>query len=178
MARIPRVINNGRLADTKIDGEWYQDGIHCTKAQASLGQQVYVRDDYKDNINGRKAVNKAEVGQLDRLGVKIKVHYHLPIEAFNARVYALCETVDGGIVCCASSNPNTVILRFPTYNNLSALSKILHSFDKVNAIGDTVYVSFQKEHMDKKTFEVPYEDAEKLIKTLQNERLRYVKGQM
>jgi hypothetical protein len=48
----------------------------------------------------------------------------------------------------------------------------------VNAIGDTVYVSYQKDGMDKKTFEVPYEDAEKLIKTLQNERLRYVKGQM
>ena len=178
MARIPRVINNGNLADTNIDGEWYQDGIHCTKAQANLGQQVYVRDDYKDNIKGRKATNNSEVGELDRLGVKIKVHYHLPINTFSPRVYALCETVAGGILCCASSNPNTVILRFPTYNNLSALSKILHSFDKVNAVGDTVYVSYQKDGMDKKTFEVPYEDADSLIKTLQAERLNYIKGQM
>ena len=175
MARIPKVINNGQLADNKIDGTWFQDGHECFKVQGAYGQQVYIRDDYKEDILSRKATNDNVVGELDRYGVEMKIHYHLPINAFNGRVYALCETVNGGIVRCASNKPNTVILRFPTYRNLSALSKILHSFDEVDAVGDTVYVTFKVQGADRSQFEVPYEGADKLVKALQEERKKYIR---
>ena len=174
MARIPKVINNGQLADNKIDGTWFQDGHECFKVQGAYGQQVYIRDDYKEDILSRKATNDNVVGELDRYGVEMKIHYHLPISAFNTRVYALCETVEGGIVRCNSNKAGTVILRFPTYRNLSALSKILASFDEVGAVGETVYVSFKKHGMNKSVVEIPYEGSKALIKTIQEERLKYL----
>lgn len=172
--RIPKIINNGKTADARIDGEWFQDGIRCLKTMGAYGQSVYVREDYVNDILSHKSTNKSVVGEMDRLGVEMKIHYHLPINSFSTRVYALCETVDGGIVRCNSNKAGTVILRFPTYRNLSALSKILASFDEVGAVGDTVYVSFKKYGMNKKVIEIPYEGSKSLIKTIQNERLKYL----
>lgn len=172
--RIPKIINNGRQADDRRDGTWYQDNLECIKTQGAYGQQVYVREDYVNDILSHKSTNKAIVGEMDRLGVEMKIHYHLPISAFNTRVYALCETVEGGIVRCNSNKAGTVILRFPTYRNLSALSKILASFDEVGAVGETVYVSFKKHGMNKSVVEIPYEGSKALIKTIQEERLKYL----
>lgn len=175
MARTPIVINNGRLADVNIDGTWYQDDMECVLANGAYGKRVYVREDYMDKLLSRKGENNAVVGTLDKLGVEMKVHYHLPIEAFSPSVYAMCETVAGKIVRCKASDPNKVILRFPTYRNLSALSKIMHTFDEIGAMGEKIYVSFKKEGYNKAVLEIEYVDANSLIKTIQAERLQYLK---
>ena len=172
--KIPKILNNGRKADGRVDGEWFQDGILCHLTQSAYGQRSYVREDYMDDAFSRKTTNEAVVGEYDKCGVDMSIHYHINVENYNMRAYALSKTVEGKVIACRGTSEDDMILRFPHYRNLSAFSKIVKSFEEAGALGTDVYVTFRKEGCDKKTVKLTMEGAKELVRAIQSERTKYV----